>query len=154
MTTPNPDQTSRFSAENDSVASPGALRCSDAEREQTSAKLHAAAGEGRLSMDEVEERLAKTYAARYRHDLDAVTADLPAASVTTGWGSIVALARQQLADDLAALTGRGRVEVSRRRKVVVALAALAVLLCAVAMVILALHGIAGEGHEHHGFGQE
>jgi uncharacterized protein DUF1707 len=152
MTTPNPDQTSRFSAENDSVASPGALRCSDAEREQTSAKLHAAAGEGRLSMDEVEERLAKTYAARYRHDLDAVTADLPAASVTTGWGSIVALARQQLADDLAALTGR--VEVSRRRKVVVALAALAVLLCAVAMVILALHGIAGEGHEHHGFGQE
>jgi hypothetical protein len=105
-------------------------------------------------MDEVEERLAKTFAARYRHELDAVTADLPAGGVTTGWGSIVTLARQQLADDLAALTGRARVEVSRRRKVVLALVALAFLLCAVAMVILALHGIAGDGPEHHGFGRE
>jgi hypothetical protein len=105
-------------------------------------------------MDEVEERLAKTFAARYRHELDAVTADLPAGGVTTGWGSIVTLARQQLADDLAALTGRARVEVSRRRKVVLGLAALAILLCAVAMVILALHGIAADGPEHHGVGRE
>jgi hypothetical protein len=153
MTTPNSDQTSHVAAEEHPMP-PGALRCSDAEREQTGAKLHAAAGEGRLSIDEVEERLAKTYSARYRHELDAVTADLPAPSVTTGWGRVVTLARQQLADDVATLAGRGRAEVSRRRKVVLALAALAALLCVVAMVFLALHGIAGDGPEHHGFGQE
>jgi hypothetical protein len=154
MTTPHPDQTSRFPTDHDSLHPQGALRCSDAEREQTSAKLHAAAGEGRLSMEEVEERLAKTFAARYRHELDAVTADLPAVGATTGWGSIGTLARQQLADDMAALTGRGRVEVSRRRKVVLALAALVILLWAVAMVILALHGIVGDGPEHPGFGRD
>jgi hypothetical protein len=50
---------------------PGAPRCSDAERERTCAVLHAAAGDGRLTLDEVEVRLAGVYAARHRHELDA-----------------------------------------------------------------------------------
>lgn len=57
-----------------------AVRCSDAERERTAAALHQAVGEGRLSLSEVEERTTAIYAARYRHELDAVVADLPAPS--------------------------------------------------------------------------
>jgi hypothetical protein len=126
------------------------LRCSTTERERTSATLHTAAGEGRLSMDEVEERLAKTYAARYRHELDALTADLPPVAATSGWPAVVTLARQQLADDLAALTGRGGGSVSRRRRAVLAIAALAMLLFLVSTVFLALHGVVGDGPEHAG----
>jgi hypothetical protein len=51
--------------------SQGALRCSDADRERTAAALHRAAGEGRLSMDETEERLAQVFAARHYDELDA-----------------------------------------------------------------------------------
>lgn len=127
------------------------LRCSTTERERTSAVLHTAAGEGRLSMDEVEERLAKTYAARYRHELDALTADLPPVPpATSGWPAIVTLARQQLADDLAALTGRGGGSVSPRRRVVLAIAAFAMLLFLLSTVFLALHGVVGDGPEHAG----
>lgn len=126
------------------------LRCSDAERERTSTALHEAAGEGRLTMEETETRLAEVYAARYRHELDALTADLPAPDVRTGWGLVIALARQQLIDDVAALAGRGdRDAVSRRRRVLLALAALLVVLVVVAMTVLALHGIVGEGPEEH-----
>ncbi|WP_410628370.1 DUF1707 domain-containing protein [Amycolatopsis sp. cmx-8-4] len=53
------------------------IRCSDAEREQVRAVLYAVVGEGRLTMDEVEERLARIEAARFRHELTGVTADLP-----------------------------------------------------------------------------
>ncbi len=56
------------------------VRASDAERERTAETLHAAAGEGRLSLEELEERLTAAYAARYRHELPALTADLPAAT--------------------------------------------------------------------------
>jgi hypothetical protein len=56
------------------------LRASDAERERTAEALHAAAGEGRLTLEELDERLSAAYAARYRHELPALTADLPAAT--------------------------------------------------------------------------
>jgi hypothetical protein len=131
------------------------LRCSDAERERTSTALHEAAGEGRLTMEETETRLAEVYAARYRHELDALTADLPAPDVRAGWGLVVALACRQLIDDLAALAGRGdRGGISRRRRLLLALAALLTVLAVVAMTVLVLHGIVGEGPEQHvhGFG--
>ncbi|TVT24336.1 DUF1707 domain-containing protein [Amycolatopsis acidiphila] len=52
-----------------------------------------AAGEGQLSLSEVEERLEQVYAARYRHELDALTTDLPSApEPRTGWAAIVAMA--------------------------------------------------------------
>ncbi|HEY0454562.1 DUF1707 domain-containing protein [Actinophytocola sp.] len=143
MTTTNPEHTS---TEEGSAPPAGALRCSTADREQTSARLHAAAGEGFLSMAEVEERLATTYAARYRHELDAVTADLPSANTAAGWGAILTVARRQLADDLAALTGRGDHPISRRRKAVLGLTAL---LFVAMLVFLAVHGFADEGPEHH-----
>lgn len=53
------------------------IRASDAEREHVAEILRAATGAGLLGIDEVEERLAACYAARYRADLHPLTADLP-----------------------------------------------------------------------------
>src|SRR5213079_182211 len=95
---------------------PEGIRCSDAEREQVRATLCAAAGEGRLTMDEVEERLGQLENLRFRHELAALTADVPAPEMeaATGWRPVVAAARQALAADLAVLLGRS-VAPARRR---------------------------------------
>jgi hypothetical protein len=71
------------------------IRCSDAEREQVRAALYAAAGEGRLTMEEVEERLGRLEEMRFRHELGAATADLPAPEqdASPGWQSILSAAR-------------------------------------------------------------
>lgn len=139
----------------DQHATGDALRCSNAERERTSSALHEATGEGRLTLEETEERLAKVYVAQYRAELDALTADLPNPEpVRTGWAAVATLARQQLVDDVAAFSRRGPGELSTRTRVLYALAALAVVLSVVAMVVLVLHGILGEGAEHHGLGQD
>ena len=53
------------------------VRASDAEREHVAEVLRAATGAGLLGIDEVEERLAACYAARYRAELEPLTADLP-----------------------------------------------------------------------------
>jgi Domain of unknown function (DUF1707) len=53
------------------------LRVSDAEREAAADRLRAAVAEGRLTLDEGDERLAAAYAARTRAELDPLTADLP-----------------------------------------------------------------------------
>src|SRR5690242_14742932 len=54
------------------------LRVSDADRERVAEHLRFAAGEGRLTVEELDERLDAAFAARTRADLDAVTAVLPA----------------------------------------------------------------------------
>ncbi|MFC7528758.1 DUF1707 domain-containing protein [Actinoplanes sp. GCM10030250] len=53
------------------------LRTSDTEREQVAEILRAAMAEGRLDLTEGEERLASSYAAKYRDELRPLTADLP-----------------------------------------------------------------------------
>ena len=53
------------------------IRASDAEREQVAHLLRTAMGEGRLTLDEGEERLAAAYRAVYRDDFAPLTADLP-----------------------------------------------------------------------------
>lgn len=45
------------------------VRASDAEREDTVARLHHALGEGRLDLAETEVRVAAAYVARYRSEL-------------------------------------------------------------------------------------
>src|SRR5215207_5971474 len=60
------------------MADPPALRVSDADREATVARLREAAGEGRLTVDELDERVELAYAARTEADLLALGADLPA----------------------------------------------------------------------------
>jgi len=56
---------------------PARMRASDAEREQIATILKAAVTEGRLSLEEGDERLAKAYAATYRDELGPLTTDLP-----------------------------------------------------------------------------
>ena len=60
------------------------LRCSDAEREATIARLRDAASEGRLQLEELAERVEAAYGAATRGDLDRLVDDLP------GPGSAVA----------------------------------------------------------------
>ncbi len=56
---------------------PSALRISDADRHQVSEVLRRAAGEGRLDLDELDERLEAAYRAKTYADLVPITADLP-----------------------------------------------------------------------------
>ena len=53
------------------------LRVSDAERDATGETLRVAAAEGRLELDELEQRLDLAYAARTRGELLVLTGDLP-----------------------------------------------------------------------------
>jgi hypothetical protein len=65
------------------------LRASDAEREATAQELGRSQAEGRLTLDELSQRLDLVYAARTRDELTAVTRDLPAPTAApakrTGW---------------------------------------------------------------------
>jgi len=54
------------------------VRASDAEREATVTRLRDAAGDGRLSLEELAERVEAAYGARTRADLASLVADLPA----------------------------------------------------------------------------
>jgi hypothetical protein len=58
-------------------AAPTGVRASDTERERVARILQAAAGDGLLTLEEVNERLDAAFAARFRHELTALTADLP-----------------------------------------------------------------------------
>ena len=53
------------------------MRVSDSDRERAADVLREAAGHGRITMDELDERLALAYAAKTYADLAAVTRDLP-----------------------------------------------------------------------------
>ena len=58
-------------------AEPPGIRISDADRERAAERLHRALSEGRITLSELEERLAVVYAARYEADLLPPFADLP-----------------------------------------------------------------------------
>jgi hypothetical protein len=53
-----------------------ALRASDADREAVAERLRVASVDGRIDSEELEERLAATYAARWVADLDRIVADV------------------------------------------------------------------------------
>jgi hypothetical protein len=131
------------------------VRCSDADRERTSARLRDAAGAGYLTMDELEERLTRVYAARYGHELDVLVLDLPSATrsgsgIASGWLAVLAMAWTQVGMDLARLFGRRGTGWNRRRVVLAVVAGVAV----VAVIGFILGGFGGfehEGFERHGF---
>ncbi|MBR8741173.1 DUF1707 domain-containing protein [Nocardiopsis sp. MG754419] len=54
------------------------MRISDGERDQVAEILREAAGEGRLDLDELDDRLNAVYAAKTYADLEPIVADLPA----------------------------------------------------------------------------
>jgi hypothetical protein len=71
------------------------VRASDAERERIADKLRAAVTDGRLSLEEGDERLAVLYATKFRDELPSLTRDLPggagdeqqdASGRSGGWG--------------------------------------------------------------------
>jgi hypothetical protein len=59
------------------VADPPDLRASDAERERAVVRLRHAASEGRLTVEELDERSERAYAAPTRAELAALLDDLP-----------------------------------------------------------------------------
>ena len=59
------------------VPDPQHLRASDADRERVAETLREAAGDGRLTMDELDERLDAVYAAKTYAELEPITHDLP-----------------------------------------------------------------------------
>jgi hypothetical protein len=58
---------------------PRDLRCSDADREQVAEVVRQAAGDGRLTLDELGDRLDIVYSARTYRDLEPAVRDLPGA---------------------------------------------------------------------------
>lgn len=130
---------------------PEGIRCSDAEREQVRAALYAAAGEGRLTMAEVEERLGRLEEFRYRHELASVTADLPAPEprATEEWRQILAAAGAALAAEFAVLRGRAPEPAPGRRRLLILLTVLAGLLITAALVAGAVHGFGPDGFDGH-----
>lgn len=59
------------------------MRISDADRDHTAAILREAAGEGRLDLAELDERLSLVYAAKTYGDLEPITRDLPQIAAPT-----------------------------------------------------------------------
>jgi hypothetical protein len=59
---------------------PRELRASDSDRDRVAAILREAAGDGRLNLDELDERLSAVYVAKTYADLEPITRDLPDSS--------------------------------------------------------------------------
>ncbi|HEU5473878.1 MAG TPA: DUF1707 domain-containing protein [Actinophytocola sp.] len=70
------------------VPEPHEMRASNADRERIAKILHDAMAEGRLTVDELEERLDKVYAAKTMGDLVPITRDLPVPAAATRTGSL------------------------------------------------------------------
>jgi hypothetical protein len=66
------------------VPEPRNLRASDADRERVANVLREAAGDGRLTMDELDERLDAVYAAKTYAELEPITHDLPGTGTAYG----------------------------------------------------------------------
>jgi hypothetical protein len=67
------------------VPEPRNLRASDADRERVANVLREAAGDGRLTMDELDERLDAVYAAKTYAELEPITHDLPGTGTGTAY---------------------------------------------------------------------
>ncbi|HKT00015.1 MAG TPA: DUF1707 domain-containing protein [Rugosimonospora sp.] len=94
------------------VPEPPQVRMSDADRERVSERLRKAAGEGRLTLDEFEQRLAGVLAARTFAEVEPYVADLPG-------GPVLPLAPEyaELRTTAASLKRRGAWVVARRLQV-------------------------------------
>src|SRR5215468_1290148 len=64
-------------------ADPRKMRAADTDRDHTADLLRRAAAEGRISFDELDERIGQAYAAKTFADLEALTSDLPGPGVRT-----------------------------------------------------------------------
>lgn len=62
-------------------ADPRDLRCSDAEREVVAEAVRTAAADGRLTLEEMSDRIDRVYAARTYRDLEPIVRDLPGVTI-------------------------------------------------------------------------
>ena len=67
------------------LVAPGELRASYADRDRVAEQLRIAAGDGRLTAEELDHRLETALTARTYAELTALTRDLPAAGAAAGW---------------------------------------------------------------------
>ena len=81
------------------MAEPPAIRASDAERERVASALSAHAGEGRLTVEELDERTAAAYSARTLPELAALTADLPAIAAAPTIATAAVPEEEELRDE-------------------------------------------------------
>jgi Domain of unknown function (DUF1707) len=63
-------------------ADPRQLRAADTDRDRAAELLRQAAAEGRITFDELDERISQAYAAKTFADLEALTSDLPGPGVS------------------------------------------------------------------------
>jgi DUF1707 SHOCT-like domain len=89
------------------------VRASDAEREETVARLRAASAEGRLTLEEFTERMSAAYDARTHEELEKLVRDLPSDTE----GAVATVARRRPTRFLFSLFGsserEGRIRVQR-----------------------------------------
>jgi hypothetical protein len=93
-----------------------AVRASDAERDRAATALRDAAGEGRLTLEELAERLDAAIGATTREELESLTADLPVS--TTAAAPAAARAHEWVVGILGGGNRKGRWHVARRTTVV------------------------------------
>ncbi|MFG1709996.1 DUF1707 domain-containing protein [Nonomuraea sp. M3C6] len=86
------------------------VRASDYDRERVAEMLRVAVTEGRITLEELDERVDGAYTARTLGDLDDVIADLPRSDVLSPAGPTAALVTLSGADVLQLHTRSGRVE--------------------------------------------
>jgi hypothetical protein len=91
-------------ADEDATLGPGTLRASHADRDRVVETLRVAAGDGRLSAEELDERLELALTARTYAELAALTTDLPAAPES----GLLPAAREQPKDLARIQVGSGQ----------------------------------------------
>lgn len=134
---------------------PPPIRASDDDRTAVVRVLHDAVARGLLTLEECDGRVTAAFAARYVHELPALTADLPAATppapVAPGWRAVAVLLWLQLRTLLAASTWRGAVRSARMRpRLAVAVVGLLAVLTVGAVTVgeIGDHGPGGSRIEH------
>jgi hypothetical protein len=100
------------------VSEPPELRVSDADREATVVRLREAGGEGRLTLEELAERVERADSARTRADLDALTADLPATAAPHAYVEAPSKERRWVVAIMGGEERKGRWRPARRTNAV------------------------------------
>jgi hypothetical protein len=125
------------------------MRASDSERTATIDILQDAMTRGLLTHDEGDERMAAAFAARFRDELPALTADLapavpaaPATAALTSWRGLLSALVALLRAEFAATAAAG---LRSRRGLVTALVALALL---GGLTVAVVHGFVDGGAGH------
>lgn len=90
------------------------LRVSDADRERVAERLRVAAGEGRLTLEELEQRLEAAYRTRTYGELEPLVADLPEEGSTGAAGPVARRGTVEIRQTGSSIKRGGRWVVPRR----------------------------------------